>query len=351
LNKPGGKRMADTILGPLMVDIAGKTLTGEDQDVLRHPLVGGVILFTRNFDNAAQVEALVASIRAVRDPQLLVAVDYEGGRVQRFRDKGFTVLPPAGAFGRLYERDREQAKNMANVCGWMIGSELRGVGIDLCFAPVLDVSAGVSAVIGDRAYHADPEAITQLGASFMHGLRDAGMAATGKHFPGHGRVVEDSHESLPVDERSLQQIRDEDILPFRELIRQGLPSVMMAHIRFPQVDAQPASLSRRWIQDELRGQLGFDGVVFCDDLSMGGAAAMGSYPARARMALDAGCDMLPVCNNRAAVIELLEQLDAEPSPEAAARLERLRAEPGRRLAEIQSLAAWQHARNSLATLV
>ncbi len=343
--------MSQNILGPLMVDIAGKSLSAEDQVILRHPLVGGVILFTRNFDSASQIEGLVAAIRALRQPQLLIAVDYEGGRVQRFRNKGFTVLPPAQAFGRLYEQDREQAKNLAHSCGWMIGSELRGVGIDLCFAPVLDMSAGVSAVIGDRAYHAKPEAITQLGSAFMRGLRDAGMAATGKHFPGHGKVVEDSHESLPVDDRSLQQIRDEDIVPFRELIRQGLSSVMMAHIRFPQVDAQPASLSRRWIQDELRGQLGFDGVVFCDDLSMGGAAAVGSYPERARMALDAGCDMLPVCNNRAAVIELLEQLDHEPDQASAERLERLRAEPGRRLDEIQTLAAWEQARNSLGTLV
>lgn len=343
--------MTHSVLGPLMVDVAGKTLTAEDADILRHPLVGGVILFTRNFEDAAQVQALVASIRRLREPQLLIAVDYEGGRVQRFRGQGFTVLPPARAFGRLHEHDAEQARNLAHACGWMIGSELRGVGVDLCFAPVLDVAAGVSAVIGDRAFHASPEVITQLGSALMHGLRDAGMAATGKHFPGHGRVVEDSHQSLPVDERSLAQIRDEDMTPFRELIRQGLPSVMMAHIRFPQVDAQPASLSRRWIQDELRDRLGFDGVVFCDDLSMGGAAAVGDYPSRARMALEAGCDMLPVCNNRSAVIELLDTLRQDADVQSAQRLERLRAEPGRTLAEIQSLAAWQHAHGSLTALV
>ncbi|MGH8561485.1 MAG: beta-N-acetylhexosaminidase, partial [Nevskiales bacterium] len=288
---------------------------------------------------------------ALREPQLLVAVDYEGGRVQRFREKGFTTLPPARAFGRLYDRDPEQARNMAHVCGWMIGSELRAVGVDLCFAPVLDLEAGVSTVIGDRAFHGSPEAITDLGSALMHGLRDAGMAATGKHFPGHGRVVEDSHESLPVDNRPLEQIRAEDMTPFRELIRQGLPSVMMAHIRFPQVDPQPASLSRRWIQDELRGQLGFDGAVFCDDLSMGGAAAVGGYPERAMLALEAGCDMLPVCNNRAAVVELTDQLRATPDTIVSARLGRLRAEPGRGLDEIQSMAAWKHARNSLSTLV
>jgi beta-N-acetylhexosaminidase len=334
-----------------MVDVAGKTLTAEDAEILRHPRVGGIILFTRNFDSAAQVRALVRSIRALREPQLLVAVDYEGGRVQRFRGQGFTVLPPAQAFGRLYDRDREQARNMAHVCGWMIGSELRAVGVDLCFAPVLDRAAGVSAVIGDRAFHASVEAITELGSALMHGLRDAGMAATGKHFPGHGRVAEDSHLALPVDERSLEQIRAEDMAPFRELIRQGLPSVMMAHIRFPQVDSQPASLSRRWIREELRDGLGFGGTVFCDDLSMGGAAAAGSYPDRAALALDAGCDMLPVCNNRTAVIELLDCPGIAPEPSAARRLEQLRAEPGRELAEIQSMLAWKHACNSLSTMV
>ena len=343
--------MSNRLLGPLMVDIAGKTLTAEDTEILRHSLVGGVILFTRNFESAEQVRALVGTIRALREPQLLVAVDYEGGRVQRFRDRGFTALPAASAFGRLYDRDREQAQNLAHACGWMMGSELRGVGIDLCFAPVLDVEAGVSTVIGDRAYHSSPDAITDLGSALMHGLRDAGMAATGKHFPGHGHVIEDSHESLPVDNRSLEQIRAEDMAPFRELIRQGLPSVMMAHIRFPQVDAQPASLSRRWIQDELRRRLGFEGAVFCDDLSMGGAAAIGSYPERAALALDAGCDMLPVCNNRAGVTELLDHLRAAPETLSAVRLERLRAEPGRDLAEIQSMAAWKHARNSLSALV
>ncbi|HXG29032.1 MAG TPA: beta-N-acetylhexosaminidase [Nevskiales bacterium] len=342
--------MTHSFLGPLMVDVAGKTLTPEDCEVLRHPQVGGVILFTRNFENAGQLRGLVQAIRALREPQLLVAVDYEGGRVQRFRHQGFTVLPPARVFGRLYERDAERARNMAHVCGWMIGLELRAVGVDLCFAPVLDLAAGVSAVIGDRAFHADPAVVTDLGSAFMHGLRDAGMAATGKHFPGHGRVVEDSHEQLPVDDRPLEQIRSEDMVPFRELIRQGLPSVMMAHIRFSQVDARPASLSSFWIRDELRGRLGFTGAVFCDDLSMGGAAAMGGYPERAGLALDAGCDMLPVCNNRAAVLELLDALDAAPDAAATARLERLRAEPGRELAEIQSLQAWRHARDRLTVL-
>lgn len=341
--------MTPASLGPLMVDVAGKTLTGEDHEVLRHPLVGGVILFTRNFENAAQVQALIAAMRALRSPELLIAVDYEGGRVQRFRGNGFTVLPPARALGRLYDQDREQAKLATEQCGWLIGAELRGVGADLCFAPVLDIEAGVSAVIGDRAFHADADAVGELATAFMQGLRHAGMAATGKHFPGHGRVAEDSHESLPVDQRSLGEIRATDIQPFVQLIRQGLPSVMMAHIRFPQVDPQPASLSRYWIMEELRGRLGFDGVVFCDDLSMGGAAAVGSYPERATLALQAGCDMLPICNNRAAVLEVLGSLQMTAG-QSAARLERLRAEPGRTLAEIQSQAAWKDARDNLSSL-
>jgi beta-N-acetylhexosaminidase len=333
-----------------MVDIAGATLTAEDCEILLHPQVGGFIIFTRNYVDPEQVRALVASVRDLRE-SLLVAVDYEGGRVQRFRKGGFTVLPAARVFGRIYDEDPARAMSLARSCGWLIGTELGAIGADLSFSPVLDLDGSLSTVIGDRAFHPSPEAIGQFGLAHMHGLRDAGMAATGKHFPGHGRVVEDSHESLPVDERDIETIRREDMRPFEILIQAGLPSIMMAHILFPAVDRLPSSLSRHWIMGELRGRLGFHGAVFCDDVSMKGAETGGSYTERATLALEAGCDMLPVCNKRTAVVELLDNLRRPPDRLSSARLERLRgARKGRPLPELQQDASWQAAFSSLSGL-
>jgi beta-N-acetylhexosaminidase len=336
-------------LGCLMVDVPGRSLLPEDRDVLEHPLVGGVILFTRNFADAAQLAALVAEIHAIRQPRLLVAVDHEGGRVQRFRPD-FTLLPPMHRIGREYDMDAQRGRELARQAGWLIGSELRAFGIDLAFAPVVDLDFGISEVIGDRAFHADPAVVALLAGAVMAGMREAGMSATAKHFPGHGAVVADSHVALPVDRRGLEDLEPE-LTPYRRLIANGLASIMMAHVVFPAVDALPASLSRRWVTDILRGELDFKGAVFTDDLSMAGAAAFGGVTARAELALAAGCDMLVVCNARPAVHELLGALDPAPRPVSALRIARLHghgALPG--LAARAALVAsepWQRAHAAL----
>jgi len=307
--------------GPLIVDVAGTGLTPEDRELLTHPAVGGVILFTRNYAEPGQLAELTAAMREVR-PNLLIVADQEGGRVQRFRD-GFTRILPMRALGRLAARDVDAACNAAHEIAWLMASELADVGVDMPLAPVVDLDYGASAVIGDRAFAADSATTENLARAFMAGLADAGSAATAKHFPGHGFVVADSHAELPVDERSRTGLA-EDMAPYRGLIAAGLDSVMMAHVRYPAVDDLPASLSPYWINDVLRGEFGFDGCVFCDDLSMGGAAVIGDYRERTRLAQAAGCDYLPVCNDRAAT-EIV--LDAARLDDAAAgrRRERLHA--------------------------
>jgi beta-N-acetylhexosaminidase len=309
------------MLGPLMVDVPGRSLLPEDRDVLEHPLVGSVILFTRNFESVEQLAALVAEIRAVRSPPLLVAVDHEGGRVQRFR-RDFTLLPPMRRLGREYDVDKARGRELARQAGWLLGAELRAIGIDLAFAPVVDLEYGVSSVIGDRAFHRDPDAVAVLAGALMAGMREAGMAATAKHFPGHGAVVADSHVQLPIDRRAYVDL-ERDLRPYRRLIANGLPSVMAAHVVFPEVDELPASLSRRWIQGVLREELDFRGAVFTDDLSMAGAAAFGGVVERCRLALAAGCDVLPICNDRASVLAALDGLQASPEPVSALRIARL----------------------------
>jgi len=332
-------------LGPLMVDVAGTELTAEDRRVLAHPLVGAVILFTRNYSSHAQLARLVADIRSVRNPPLLVTVDHEGGRVQRFRE-GFTVLPPPRAIGRVYDLDPDAGRKLAWQCGWLLAAELRAVGIDLSFAPCIDLDYGVSDVIGDRAYHRDPEVVGRLAVACMQGMRTAGMAATAKHFPGHGAVVADSHKTLPVDRRPLTELTDE-LLPYRRMIVNGLASVMVAHVLFPEVDAAPAGFSSRWIQQELRWGLGFTGAVFSDDLSMGGAAFAGSVPERARRAIDAGCDLLPICNDRAAVLATLEELAGAADPLSQVRLVRLHGRPMPPRPELEQTARWAECRTAV----
>ena len=307
-----------------MVDISGTELSSEDVDVLRHPLVGSVILFTRNYRNPDQLGALTAAIRAVRSPHLMIAVDHEGGRVQRFRE-GFTKLPPSRPLGRRFDQDRRDALTLTRSVGWLMASELRSVGVDFSFAPCVDLDYGVSEIIGDRSFHRNPETVAALAAAYLMGMRDAGMSAVAKHFPGHGAVMADSHVALPVDRREFVDMED-DLRPYRMLIENNVPGIMAAHVVYPLIDDLPASLSRRWITDILRGQLGFHGCVFADDLSMAGAVAFGDVVERARLGLAAGCDVLPICNDRAAVTALLEKFKPEvASPASQARLVRMRA--------------------------
>jgi len=335
-------------LGPLMIDLEGIALAPEERELLRHPLVGGVILFTRNYREPAQLAALVGAIHAERSPPLIVAVDQEGGRIQRFR-AGFSQLPPPRRIGHEFDLEPRSGLSLARAMGWLMAAELRAHGVDISFAPCVDLDLGVSEVIGDRAFHASPDAVGQLALAWMHGMREAGMSATAKHFPGHGAVVADSHLTLPVDRRPLEDLTA-DLAPYRWLIANGLPAVMVAHVLFPAVDPVPASLSGRWIRDVLRGELGFQGVVFTDDLSMGGAAAAyGDVVTRARKALSAGCDMLPVCNNRPGVIELLERLKVEPEPASRLRLVRLHGRAGAPLrAALEASPQWARARELLA---
>ena len=309
-------------LGPVMLDIDGTALSPADRDLLREPAVGGVILFTRNYESPAQVADLVAEIRALRSPPLLVAVDHEGGRVQRFRE-GFSAIPPMRQIGHAYDRDSEGALVTARKAGWLIASELRAAGIDLCFAPCVDLDWGVSEIIGDRAFHNKPDAVGELAGAFCRGLRSAGMAAVAKHFPGHGAVVADSHLKLPVDRREYGNVLD-DMRPYDKLISNGLVAgVMLAHIVYREMDDLPAGFSPFWIDRELRSRLGFGGAVFCDDLSMQATRDYGSMAERATRALRAGCDMVLVCNDRHAAQQAVSALNDYSNPLSLVRLARL----------------------------
>jgi beta-N-acetylhexosaminidase len=331
-----------------MVDIAGTELTPDDIQVLSHPLVGSVILFSRNYRDAAQVSSLTAAIRAVRTPSLLVAVDHEGGRVQRFRD-GFTRLPPARSLGRRYDEDRREGLSLAKAAGWLMASELRAVGVDFSFAPCVDLDYGVSEIIGDRAFHRDPDAVAALAVAYMAGMREAGMAATAKHFPGHGAVFADSHVAVAQDRRSFVDL-EPDIRPYRLLIENNLAGVMGAHVVFPAMDPLPASLSQRWISGVLRGDLGFHGCVFADDLTMAGAAAFGGVIERAELAFAAGCDVLPICNDRQAVKSVLNHFGPDVgSPASQARVVRMRAR-GEAPANLGADRQWQQTVMTIAGL-
>ena len=312
-------------LGPIMLDVAGHALDDEDRRRLLHPQVGGVILFTRNYRDPDQLAALCAEIHALRDPRLVVAVDHEGGRVQRFRE-GFAAIPAMGHIGDLYASDADTAIKTAETFAWIMASELLYRGVDLSFAPVLDIGDPISSVIGDRAFHRDPEIVARLGNAWVRGMRRAGMEAVGKHFPGHGSVEGDSHHVMPFDRRELAQIEALDLLPFRRVIHTHLAGIMMAHVIYERVDPEPAGYSRIWIEDILRGDLGFEGVVFSDDLSMSGAESVGGYPERARRALAAGCDILLVCNNPTGADEVLEALRDYSNPASQLRMIRLHGE-------------------------
>jgi len=309
-------------LGPVVLGVEGTSLGAGDRERLMHPLVGGVILFSRNYENTAQLEALTAQIRELRTPSLLISVDHEGGRVQRFRE-GFTAIPPMRTLGQLWERDATAALAEARRVGLLIARELRAHGIDFSFTPVLDVDFGTSGVIGNRAFSADPNVISRLASSLCEGLRAGGCAAVGKHFPGHGFVTADSHHELPIDERPLSDLLARDLVPFAALARAGLEAVMPAHVVYPAVDDKPAGFSRIWIEDILRRQLQFDGLVFSDDLGMAGACAAGDIVARAEAAVDAGCDMVLTCNEFDAADELLSRWKPRAQPRLEERAGRM----------------------------
>lgn len=341
--------------GPVVVDVAGTKLTKQEKQRLRHPLVGGVILFARNFENREQLCTLTRKIHEARDEPLLIAVDHEGGRVQRFREDGFTVLPPMQALGRAWDVDALAAMRVACEAGYVLAAELRACGVDMSFAPVLDLDYGVSKVIGTRAFHRDPRVVAMLARALIQGLAQAGMAACGKHFPGHGFVGGDSHHEIPVDDRTLARVLEDDAAPYGWLGDSVLPAVMPAHVIYPKVDAQPAGFSRRWVREILREQMGYDGVVFSDDLTMEGATVAGDITARARAALGAGCDMVLVCNRPDLADELLARLgDGKPyahPADAVARIRRLMPRlPAASWDALQDESRYQRARRMLAPL-
>ena len=343
--------MQNRPLGVVIADVEGLRLGDADRARLAHPQIGGVILFARNFESVEQLCLLTAELRALRSPELIVAVDHEGGRVQRFRD-GFSTIPAMRTLGRLWDRDEDAALTAARDSGYVLAAELRACGVTLSFTPVLDIDFGESSVIGDRAFHRSATVIAALAAALQRGLAEGGLGSCGKHFPGHGYIRADSHHEVPVDDRELAQIESEDMLPYRQLIAAGLSSVMPAHVIYPKVDARPAGFSRRWLVDILRGQLRFDGLIFSDDLSMEGASVAGGYVERGRAALEAGCDMVLLCNEPANTDYLLDGLaKAGVEPVATRRVALLRKDaPAQSLEILRTLPRYAAASLTLGSL-
>jgi beta-N-acetylhexosaminidase len=331
-----------------MIDLRGKTLAADERQWLTSPLVGGVILFTRNFETVAQLERLVAEIHAVRQPPLLVTVDQEGGRVQRFREP-FSRLPPFRALGRLYDEERELALRTAGACGWLMAAELRAVGVDMSFSPCVDLDRGLAKVIGDRALHREPAVVAALARRFAAGAKKAGMAITAKHFPTHAGAHSDSHTEYAVDNRKLADL-DDDFKPYRELIANRLAAVMVAHVSFPAVDSRPASMSSWWIGGYLRGELEFKGAVISDDMSMTGASVVGSAATRVELALEAGCDLVLLCNAPDQVPVVLDSLKGYVNPTAHLRLTRLHGRGNVDWEGLHASADWQKANALVASL-
>jgi beta-N-acetylhexosaminidase len=333
-------------LGPVMLDVQGDQLADADRARLVHPLAGGVILFQRNYASPEQIAQLCADIRALRAPELLIAVDHEGGRVQRFRE-GYTPIPAMAELGALWDVDQSAARSRSEAAGFIIATELTASGVDFSFTPVLDIGFGHSRVIGTRAFHRDAEVVGELASALIVGLTRGGAAAVGKHFPGHGFAGEDSHVEIPLDPRTLSEIRAVALAPYRRLVRR-LGGVMPAHVIYPEVDRMPAGFSRIWLQDVLRNEIGFEGLIFSDDLSMEGASVAGGIVARANAAISAGCDMVLVCNRPELADELLDGLSWSANPAREERLAQMRSRrPCASLADARTNCAYQTALSEL----
>jgi len=332
-------------LGPLMIDIDGVELSSVDREVLRHPLVGGLILFSRNYESVEQVSLLCEAVHKLRAEPLLIAVDHEGGRVQRFKD-GFTQIPSMQSLGKVYIDNPTLGHEYAQQTAWLMAMELRQVGVDFSFAPVLDLDYGCSEIIGDRAFSTDKEIVSALAIAFQRGLTEAGMASIGKHFPGHGAVAPDSHVAIPVDERPLEEIMQNDVYPFKQLIQSGMKGMMPAHVIYQHADSVPAGFSEFWLKQVLRQQLGFGGAIFSDDLSMQGASAVGDFEQRARQTLKAGADMALVCNDRSAAEQVIDRLQGYTiNMKSVERLKKMRPITPPFLGAIQESQQWQQCRN------
>ena len=325
-------------LGSIMCDINGLDLDEDERELLLHPLIGGVILFSRNYDSPKQLAELTSKIHGLRHPSLLIAVDHEGGRIQRFRN-GFSQLPACSLFGA--HKSTKEANLLAEYAGWLMSTELLSVGIDFSFAPVLDVGGNRSEVIGDRAFHAEPKQISSLTKAFTSGMKEAGMAAVGKHFPGHGSVIEDSHFSAPSDPRSFNDINERDLIPFRDLINFGILGLMPAHVVYSEIDKIPAGFSSIWLKEILRKQLKFQGAIFSDDLSMAGAEIVGDYTKRTKLALEAGCDMVLICNSREGLISVMDNIKVSTNDNSLTRLEKMHGNFNYIYSDLKNKKIWQ----------
>ncbi len=336
-------------LGAVMVDLEGTELTAAERARLLHPQVAGVVLFTRNFASREQLAALCEQIHALRTPRLLIAVDHEGGRVQRFRADGMSILPPMAALGQLHDLNPMAADESARQLGWLMAAELLALGVDFSFAPVVDLAHGRSAVIGDRSFHGDPQVVARLAQAFLAGMHAAGMAGVAKHFPGHGYAEADSHVAMAEDDRAWQALQA-DLLPFKALIAAHVEGVMPAHVVYPQLDRLPAGFSAFWLQEVLRGQLGFEGAIISDDLNMQAAVVYGDIVRRGHMALDAGCDLLLALNDPAGADALLNGLHHAVSVVSHARMIALHGHPQFNTKRLHHLPEWQAAQQTLEQL-
>jgi len=336
-------------MGPVMIDVLGTSLTKEDEELIKHPLVGGLILFTRNYESPQQIAELTRQIRSAKKQDILISVDHEGGRVQRFREH-FSRIPAMGKLLSL-TNSIEEATNLARLCGQLVALEVQSVGIDISFAPVLDLNL-VSDVIGDRGFSSEPDKVALLASEFIKGMHSQGMRATGKHFPGHGSVVADSHIAKPIDDRAFDEIVKLDMQPFKALIANNmLDAIMPAHVIYPRVDLNSVGFSRYWLQTILRENLAFDGVIFSDDLSMEGAASVGGYVERCEAAQEAGCDMLLVCNNREASELVLDKANININPTSIQRLNRMLSKGNTGWQDMKASAEWQTLNKQLNTYI